>query len=122
MYEQQVIDILKASDRPLRHSEIVALADPDNKDWRTYHRVAAALSKLARSGQFARERAEGGVYRYTYAEQPAIQPGYTWQDDISPIRVMAVADGYAMVRRPGCLPFVVALAGIATQVGGKRER
>lgn len=27
----------------------------------------------------------------------------------STIRVMAVADGYAMVRRPFCLPFVLAI-------------
>ncbi len=28
------------------------------------------------------------------------------------VRVMAVADGYAMCRRPGCAPFVVAVSDI----------
>lgn len=28
-------------------------------------------------------------------------------DDSGPIRCMAVADGYVMARRPGCVPFIL---------------
>jgi len=27
-------------------------------------------------------------------------------DDHSNVRVMAIADGYVMIRRPGCIPFI----------------
>ncbi len=30
----------------------------------------------------------------------------SWVDQHGPVRIMAIADGYAMVRRPGCMPFV----------------
>jgi hypothetical protein len=34
----------------------------------------------------------------------------TRRDPTGPIRLMAEADGYVMVRRPGCLPFVLSAA------------
>lgn len=32
-----------------------------------------------------------------------------WEDRIGPIRVMGVVEGYAMVRRPGAMPFCIPL-------------
>lgn len=29
-----------------------------------------------------------------------------WEDEEIPVRLMAQADGYSMVRRKGCMPFV----------------
>ena len=31
------------------------------------------------------------------------------RENLGPVRIMAVAEGYAMVRRPRCYPFVIAL-------------
>jgi hypothetical protein len=33
-------------------------------------------------------------------------------DDIGEARIMSIAEGYAMVRRPRCMPFVIALKDI----------
>jgi len=38
-------------------------------------------------------------------EQPAVKPKDFWYDKHGKIRIMATADGYAMARRPHCLPF-----------------
>ncbi len=35
-------------------------------------------------------------------------------DDGAKVRVMAVADGWAMVRRPGCAPFVQSVKTLKT--------
>jgi hypothetical protein len=35
-----------------------------------------------------------------------VQPGDRFVDDVGPLRVMAVAEGYAMLRRPYAVPFV----------------
>jgi len=33
--------------------------------------------------------------------------GRIWVEDPVEVRVMAMAEGYAMVRHPGCMPFIV---------------
>ena len=38
--------------------------------------------------------------------------GDDWKDAHGLIRIMAIADGYAMCRRRGCMPFVVYLKNI----------
>ena len=37
-------------------------------------------------------------------KQPFVRE--TWYDAIGPVRVMAIADGWMMARRPRCCPFV----------------
>ena len=45
-----------------------------------------------------------------------MKPIKAWmvKDSIGPIRVMAVAEGYAMVRRPRCSPFAVPVKQLET--------
>jgi hypothetical protein len=40
------------------------------------------------------------------ADTADIRPGDLWQDSIGVVRVMAVAEGYVMYRRRGCMPLV----------------
>lgn len=46
------------------------------------------------------------------AVENAIKPGYVWVDKYGPIRIIALADGYAMCRRPGALPVVISVKEI----------
>jgi len=39
-------------------------------------------------------------------EQPAVKAKDCWYDQYGKIRILATADGYAMVRRPWAAPFV----------------
>jgi hypothetical protein len=48
-----------------------------------------------------------------------IQSGFRWYDIHGQVRVMAVADGYVMARRPGCGPFVVSIKTIIHNINGK---
>lgn len=41
-----------------------------------------------------------------------------WKDDYGHAKVMAVKDGYAMMRRPGSVPFVVCVRDL---LGGKTK-
>lgn len=45
----------------------------------------------------------------------AVKRGDRTIDEHGEIRVMAVADGYVMVRRPGCLPFVLSVKEFLTK-------
>lgn len=49
-----------------------------------------------------------------------VKRGFRYRDRIGEIRVMAVADGYAMCRRPGAVPFIkmVAEVVLAATAGG----
>jgi len=38
--------------------------------------------------------------------EPNVRPKDFWYDTVGKIRIMAVGDGYAMCRRPHCMPFV----------------
>lgn len=40
-------------------------------------------------------------------------PGARFRDDYGPIRVIAVCEGYAMCRRPRCVPFVRTVKEVA---------
>lgn len=42
--------------------------------------------------------------------------GFRFNDHIGEIRVMIVQDGYAMVRRPGAMPFVKSVKEILRQI------
>jgi hypothetical protein len=60
----------------------------------------------------------GGVSKKQLAEIPwigDIQRGFKFYDS-GEIRVMAVADGYAMCRRPGAAPFIRSLGDIVLLV------
>lgn len=41
-----------------------------------------------------------------------LRVGQVVRDEHGPARVMAIAEGYAMLRRKGCLPFVAALKDV----------
>lgn len=59
---------------------------------------------------------------FSQAHERLIQPGQVWlrpvgEPEVSrevEARVMAVADGYAMVRHKGCMPFAVAVKDMAS--------
>ncbi len=46
---------------------------------------------------------------FSKSHQRAILPGQLWNDIHGTVRVMSVAEGYAMVRRPHCMPFVISV-------------
>ena len=111
-YTKEVLDILRAADRSMTTSEIRArIPVEENEKYRHYSGIGAAVSQLYRYGALDREPVSGAgnTYAYSIAAGPRVKVGYTWQDERGPICVMAVADGYAMCRRPGCIPFVIAL-------------
>lgn len=103
-YEQRILDTLKAAERPLLHRDLMERIAPDNQ-YEGFYAIGAALTKLYRAGMVEREK-PGRWFEYTYVEKPPIRAGYTWEGEYGPIVVMAVADGYAMCRRPGCIPFI----------------
>lgn len=44
------------------------------------------------------------------AGESLIKPGQLWEwDALGKVRVMALADGYVMLRRPRCIPFVASV-------------
>jgi hypothetical protein len=63
-------------------------------------------------------REYGGVLVELVEEPAALRGGdrVWWQG--GEIRIMALADGYAMVRRLGALPFVVAVADLQRESRG----
>lgn len=111
-YDSQILETLKAAKRPLLHRDLVAQIAPD--EYGAYGAIGNSLTRLFRAGMVAREK-PGRWYEYTYVERPPIQAGLTWQDRYGPIVVMAVADGYAMVRRPGCLPTVMTVRDVEAE-------
>lgn len=48
------------------------------------------------------------MHRLSYHDWKRCQ----WEDEYGIIRVMVVAEGYAMCRRPGAVPFVIAVKHI----------
>lgn len=50
-----------------------------------------------------------------------IRPGQVWQDDFEPARILAVAEGYAMMRRHGSNPFLLPLGALKAGAHGWRK-
>ena len=48
-------------------------------------------------------------------DRPIIKRGDTFPhpSDGGTVKVMTVSDGYAMVRRPGCMPYVMSIKKVA---------
>lgn len=115
-YEQNILDILRTADKPLLKREI-AERIPGGQEYRNYLNIGAAVSKPYRAGALDRVQIgrQHNMYAYSIAEHPRIEAGYTWSDDLGPVRVMAVAEGYAMCRRPGVMPFIMAVTAIAKE-------
>lgn len=51
-------------------------------------------------------------------DAPEVKRGTVYHDHIGPIRVMVVHDGYAMVRRPGCMPWVEPVKAVCAKLDG----
>lgn len=121
-YDSAVLDALKAAEQPLRRRDLVELIAPDEHS--AYAAIGNSLSTLYRAGMVSRQKV-GAWFAYTRVERPPICAGYTWQGALGEYVVMAVADGYAMCRRPGCMPFVLTVKEIeqapAQQRGARRE-
>lgn len=51
-----------------------------------------------------------------------IKRGFKFADAFGEFRVMAVADGYAMIRRPGCQPTVKSVREIILILDGQEKQ
>jgi hypothetical protein len=110
-YDAAIIATLGDAPAPLRHRDLVALLDPEGRDYNAFTNIGMRLTVMYRNGYLKREKSDGRYWHYSIAsEHSAIEPGYMWRDEHGPMRVMAVVDGYAMCRRPGCMPFVRAVS------------
>ncbi len=106
-YDTAILATIDDADKPLRHRDLVALLDPEGKDYTAFTNIGMRLTVLYRTGYLVREKCDGRYWHYRRSDgHGAIEPGYVWTDHHGPIRVMAIADGYAMCRRPGATPFV----------------
>jgi hypothetical protein len=115
-YDAAIIATIGDADAPLRHRDLVALLDPEGRDKVAFNNIGMRLTVLYRNGYLTREKSDGRYWYYAIAaERTAIEPGYTWHDAHGPMRVIAIADGYAMCRRPGCIPFVRSIADLRNQ-------
>lgn len=115
-YDSAILEALRRADRPLRHRDLAAQLAPNDRHYGAFNAIGLSLTRLYRDGFVRREKTDGRYYHYTLTpERVVIEPGYTWLDERGPIRVMAVADGYAMCIRPGCVPFVLSIAKIRAE-------
>lgn len=48
----------------------------------------------------------------------SIRPGQVWQDYFEPARILAVAEGYAMMRRQESNPFILPLGALKAGAHG----
>lgn len=73
-YDKQIIDLVAASDRPLRHSEIAHfLAPADNRAW---SRIGGRLTHLYRAGLLSREKTDGRYFHYGPGDGTVSPPTY----------------------------------------------
>lgn len=55
-YDRAIIATLKNAPGPLTMRDLVALLDPENKDWFAFNYIGLALTRLYRAGVVTRER------------------------------------------------------------------
>ncbi len=115
-YDAAIIATLGDAPAPLRHRDLVALLDPEGRDYNAFTNIGMRLTVMYRNGSLMREKRDGRWHYSIASAHREIEPGYTWSDDLGPMRVIAVAEGYALCRRQGCLPFVRAVSDL------KKER
>jgi hypothetical protein len=115
-YDGAILEALRRAERPMRHRDLAALLAPNDRHYVAFNRIGCSLTKLYRDGWLAREKTDGRFWYYSLApERVTIEAGYTWSDEIGSVRVMAVAEGYAMCRRPGAMPFVRSIKELRDQ-------
>ena len=51
---------------------------------------------------------------FSEKHQRMVLAGQLWDDQHGTVRVMAVAEGYVMARRPHCMPFIVSVNDMDT--------
>lgn len=69
-YDNQIVNLVTQSDRPLRHREIAERLAPGNN--RAWGAIGTSLTQLYRAGLLAREKTDGRYWHYTAASAPPL--------------------------------------------------